>query len=149
MKHSFLIFVLLACFALTSCNGSDSKQANAPSSKPSIEEMTTDNDSANPVSLPNQATQPKVIDPAKSEINNPKPAKAETETDRLLKSLNETFINMAVASKEGKQVDTEMSKKFIEIKNKLDEMEKNGQLDNTQKQLLKATNDAYDKYMKK
>ena len=149
MKHSFLIFVLLACFALTSCNSSDSKQTNVPSTKPVTEEMTTDNDSANPVSISNQATQPKVIDLAKSEINNPKPAKAETETDRLLKSLNETFINMAVASKEGKQVDTEMSKKFIEIKNKLDEMEKNGQLDNTQKQLLKATNDAYDKYMKK
>ena len=76
----------------------------------------------------------------------PKPKKPESSTDKLLKQYSETFINYALDTKAGKATD---DKQLLELKEQLEKLEKSGGLTDDQKELFKATNDAYNQFKNK
>ena len=71
----------------------------------------------------------------------------ETPTDKLLKQYNEAFIALIPSIKAGK-LDEAANKKFLDLQSQLDQLDKNGQLSATQKDLFKVTTDTYNKMKK-
>ena len=76
----------------------------------------------------------------------PKPKKPESSTDKLLKQYSETFVNYVLDTKAGKATD---DKQLLELKEQLEKLEKSGGLTDNQKELFKATNDAYNQFKNK
>ena len=64
----------------------------------------------------------------------------------MLKQYNEEFLKLVQESKSGKTIDTKAIDKLL---SELNALEKNGKLSETQKQLLKATTDAYEQFKNK
>ena len=68
-------------------------------------------------------------------------------TDKLLKQYSEAFIALIPSIKAGK-LDEAANKKFLDLQSQLDQLDKNGQLSATQKDLFKVTTDTYNKMKK-
>lgn len=71
------------------------------------------------------------------------PAKPETPTDKLVKQYNEAMLALIDASKAGGDAKEAANKHFNEIKAQLEELDKSGKLNDTQKELVNVTNNAY------
>lgn len=83
-------------------------------------------------------------DAASKAAEKPKvPAKPETPTDKLIKQYNEAMLALIDASKTGGEAQEAAIKHFNEIKAQLEELDKNGKLNATQKDLFNVTNNAY------
>ena len=159
MKKIILLAIVALGFTFVACNGSNDDKTNSASTA-SVSQATeatntnveaqTEAPSQNPV-MPNLGVPTADGKQAvkNNDLENPKPARAETPTDRLMKSYNEAFVNMVLDKQAGKEISEEAKKNLAELQSKLGELEKSGKLNETQKQLLKATNDAYNEFMKK
>ena len=71
------------------------------------------------------------------------PVRPETPTDKLLKQYNEAMVALIDASKTGGDAKEAADKQFNDIKAQLEELDKNGKLSDTQKELFNVTNNAY------
>lgn len=151
MKKIIFLLVMVSCVALTSCNGSGdnaSKRVINPAPQATNDSVVTDTSATENVAPPAapaatpaaQQTTPQTSKEA------PRPVKPESSTDKLLKQYNEVFVNLVLDKQAGKEIDT---KKIFELKSQLEQLDKKGALDATQKELFQVTNDAFDKFMKK
>lgn len=144
MKKIIFIVAMVSCMALTACNGSsnDTSKRDVRPAPQAITDSTNADTAATvaPTTMP-VATQATPQAPQQA----PRPVKPESSTDKLLKQYNEVFVNLVLDKKAGKDIDT---KEIEKLKSQLEQLDKNGGLDATQKELLKVTNDAYDQFMK-
>ena len=156
MKKIFAIMTLAFSVSLISCSGNadgsssqttsdvadttaaqvvdSTATSTAPSEKaPSIVTTTSDNPTATPAAI----------------LKDKGPVKPDSEADKLLKQYNEAFLDQVQAIQTGKELGEADKQRFIDLQNSLEQMEKSGKLSEQQKQLLKATTDAYNQFKKK
>lgn len=91
---------------------------------------------------PSAASADIAIQPSAKAENAKTPAKPETETDKLFKQANEALTALLIASKNGEKVDP---KAFLELKEKIEALDKQGKLSDTHKELYKVMSDAYNR----
>ena len=138
--------------AATSCNGSGNTSTTSGESTSQVEEAVTDSVSTDSVSSSNeqvsqdantQAMLPVSKDiAAKSDKPVEPKVQPESETDKLVKQYSDAMVSLIEASKGGK-IDEVANKKFLELQSELEALDKSGKLSETQKELFKVTNDAY------
>ena len=140
--------------AATSCNGSGNTSTTSGESSSQVEESVADSVSTDSVSSSNeqvsQDANTQAMLPVSKDIaaKSDKPVepkvqpKPESEIDRLVKQYSDAMVSLIEASKGGK-IDEAANKKFLELQSELEALEKSGKLSETQKELFKVTNDAY------
>lgn len=157
MKKTFAILTLALSFTLISCNGNaDNNSSKAASSSADtttaqVADTTAtivNNDGEAPAAVTPTTATPTTATPA-ANVKQNGPVKPETEADKLLKQYSEAFINQIQASQAGKGINKAEEQHLNDLMEKLNQMEKDGKLSESQKQLLKATNDAYNQFKKK
>ena len=151
MKISYILAVVALMLMAGSCDG-NRKDSGSNVNAASRQELVGDsikNVSAVDSVSPETAKDPAV--PVQSLAKDANAAKAsvkpETAADRLVKQYGETLVALIQASKAGKP-DEAAAKKFDELKRQLEELDKRGKLSTNQKELFKATNDAFEKLNK-
>lgn len=168
MKKLLFLSVAVLALAATSCGNSGDSSASGKTStssanadkganvenidtasvktaqpvKPVGGEVPLPNLSVNNAGNQNSAASPK--NNAQTPKVTPRP---ETPTDKLLKQYNEAFVALIPTLKTGK-LDEAANKKFLDLQSQLDQLDKNGQLSATQKELYKVTTDTYNKMKK-
>lgn len=154
MKKLFYISALMLAVAATSCNGSGNTSTTSGESTSQVEESIADSVSTDSVSSSNeqvsQDANTQSMLPVSKDIaaKSDKPVepkvqpKPESETDKLVKQYSDAMVSLIEASKGGK-IDEAANKKFLELQSKLEALDKSGKLSETQKELFKVTNDAY------
>ena len=155
MKKIFYLVALVLAVAATSCNGSGNNSASTASqaSQAQLDAAPT-SVSHDSVANAGEASQgadvqnfPKVgkvasqdAKPLEAPKVQPKP---ESETDKLLKQYNEEMVALIEKSKNGANLDNATNQKFLELQSKLEQLDKSGKLSETQQELFKVTNNAY------
>lgn len=163
MKKFFILALAMMALTATSCNGSGNasdkvgSQAAGQSQEAVNDNAATssDGDSVQAPIKERGEVAPLSKDQAPGVATNPKPLeqpkvqpKPESEVDKMLKQYNELMVAMILAHNEGKD-DKESTQQFLNIKGQLDKLDKSGKLSDTQKELFKVTNDAYNKLQNK
>jgi len=140
--------------AATSCNGSGNTSTTSGESTSQVEESVADSVSTDSVSSSDgqvsQDANTQAMLPVSKDITakSDKPVepkvqpKPESEIDKLVKQYSDAMVSLIEASKGGK-IDEAANKKFLELQSELEALDKSGKLSETQKELFKVTNDAY------
>ena len=145
MKKLLFFSTIVIALIATSCKG-DGATENKPSAQDSV--LVDFQDSVAAVSQAGDTGGQVASDKPSLEKPNV-PVTAETATDKLLKQYNAELIALIEASKSGKGLSDDAVKKFNELQNELNELQKSGKLSDTQKELFKVTSDAYAKLKNK
>lgn len=145
MKKKLFFCSFVLCLAVTACTSS-----NENASKRAIPAHATTSDTSSTQASPTaNSTTASPTAPSLPKVGTtslPKPKKPESSTDKLLKQYSETFVNYVLDTKAGKATD---DKQLLELKEQLEKLEKSGGLTDDQKELFKATNDAYSQFKNK
>ncbi len=147
MKKKLFFCAFVLCLTMTACTGSSdnaSKRAIPAPSHATTSDTSSTQASPTANSITASPTAPSL--PQVGTTSLPKPKKPESSTDKLLKQYSETFVNYVLDTKAGKAVD---DKQLLELKDQLEKLEKSGGLTDDQKELFKATNDAYNQFKNK
>lgn len=161
MKRYFLFAAVILALATVSCKGDgkasgDGSQATQPS--PMIDSVAQDDDSTAPQVLMPGAVGSNTTNTAnsaapvqeKNKVEAPKvPARPETSTDKLIKQYNEDLVALIQSSQQNGKLDDAKVKAFIELQQRIEDLDKNGQLSANQKELFKVASDAYTKLINK
>ena len=158
MKKLLFFSTIVIALIATSCKG-DGATENKPSAQDSVlmdfqDSVATVSQTGDTVPVAN-ASGLKVGNGGQAASDKPAleapnvPVTAETATDKLLKQYNAELIALIEASKSGKGLSDDAVKKFNELQNELNELQKSGKLSDTQKELFKVTSDAYAKLKNK
>lgn len=140
---SALALVLAAC----TTSGNDSKQSSSPASQATpAQQESVNSDTASVSSIPHVSLEGAKVPITRNNITPKSPKASNNKADNMLKQYNEEFLKLVQESKSGKAIDTKAIDKLL---SELNALEKNGKLSETQKQLLKATTDAYEQFKNK
>ncbi len=154
MKKIFYLVALVLAVAATSCNGSGNNSAStasqvshaqldaAPTSV-SHDSVANAGEVSQGADVQNFPKVGKVASQDAKPLEAPKvQPKPESETDKLLKQYNEEMVALIEKSKNGANLDN-ATQKLLELQSKLEQLDKSGKLSETQQELFKVTNNAY------
>ena len=147
MKKKLFFCSFVLCLTMTACTGSSDNASKRAIPAPS--HATTSDTSSTQASPTANSTTASPMAPSLPKVGTtslPKPKKPESSTDKLLKQYSETCVNYVLDTKAGKATD---DKQLLELKEQLEKLEKSGGLTDNQKELFKATNDAYNQFKNK
>lgn len=149
MKIFYTLTAVAVMLVAASCNADRKASAGSDNAAPRQELVgdTARQTNATPAVTPGATNAPTVNRATNEVIADKTPLKAETPADRLVKQYGETLVALIQASKAGKPNEA-AAQKFENLKKQLEELDKSGKLNTNQKELFKATNDAFDKLNK-
>ena len=153
-KLLYFTILMLAVFAM-SCNGTGENSAKTSQEvsqdTSSIQaDSLAPNSEAQPLNLPTKDNATPAAPQQAKPLEKPTvPVTSETPTDRLLKQYSEALIALIEASHSEKGIDDSANQKFLDLQGQLEKLEKGDKLSTTQKELFKATNEAYTKLKSK
>lgn len=149
MKIFYTLTAVAVMLVAASCNGDRKASAASDNAAPRQEQVgdTARHTNATPAVTPGAINAPTVNRATNEVIADKTLLKAETPADRLVKQYGETLVDLIQASKAGKPNEA-AAQKFENLKKQLEELDKAGKLNSNQKDLFKATNDAYNKLNK-